>query len=371
MRETFKRYSFDKLLLVSTTALMILGIIMVFSSSAVLAGEKYRQSFYFLTHQIIAVILGSFLMLLIACIRNPFFTLTKLVYVATGATFLLLLLSLAMPPVAGSHRWVQLFGARFQPSELAKIVLVLFLANYCSRRADVLNHWKTLLPPLAVIMSFTLAILAEPDYSTAIFIFFISTIILYLGGLKLRYFIIPGLIALIIFGLFLISADYRVNRLHSFLSPQKDPLGKAFQIRQSKLAVGAGGLLGVSLGSSTQKLYFLPCAHTDFIFAIIGEEIGLAGTMLTVSLFLVFLFRGLRIADRASSHNYRLIAYGLTLVIIIQSLLNVSVVLGLGPVTGVPLPFISFGRSALVCDLIAVGLLLNISQRKNEANSTL
>jgi cell division protein FtsW len=371
MMEGFKRLSFDKFLLASTLGLLILGIIMVFSSSAVLAGEKYRQSFYFLTQQIIAAIFGLILMAFIASFRNPFFTLTKLVYLATGATFLLLLFCLVMPPVANTHRWAQLLGVRFQPSELAKIVLVLFLANYCSRKVDSINHWKTLLVPVAVVMSFVLVILVEPDYSTAAFIFFISAIMLYLGGVKLKYFIVPGFIALVIFGLFLFSADYRLNRVHGFLAPEKDPLGKAFQVRQSKLAVGAGGLLGVSLGASTQKLYFLPCAHTDFIFAIIGEEVGLAGTMLTVSLFLVFLFRGLKIADSSSSNSYRLIAYGLTLSIILQALLNISVVLGLGPVTGIPLPFISFGRSALVCNLIAVGILLNISQRKLEVNSSL
>lgn len=371
MMEVFKKYSFDKILLVNTLFLLILGIIMVFSSSAILAGEKYHQSFYFLTQQIIAAVFGSILMVAIASIRSPFFTLTKLVYLATGTTFLLLLLCLVMPPVANTHRWVQLFGVRFQPSELAKIVLILFLANYCSRKADTINHWKTLLIPVGVVMSFVLAILVEPDYSTAAFIFLISSIMLYLGGVKLKHFIIPGLIALIIFGVFLFSADYRLNRVHGFLAPEKDPLGKAFQVRQSKLAVGAGGLLGVSLGASTQKLYFLPCAHTDFIFAIIGEEIGLVGTMFTVILFLVFLFRGLKIADRSSNNNYRLIAYGLTLSIIIQALLNISVVLGLGPATGIPLPFISFGRSALVCNLIAVGILLNISQRKLEVKSTL
>ncbi|MCI4445378.1 MAG: putative lipid II flippase FtsW [Candidatus Aminicenantes bacterium] len=364
--EIFKKYSFDKLLFFSTIALLIYGIIMVFSSSAILAAEKYRQSFYFLTQQIVAGIFGLILMLVIASIRQPFFTWSKAVYLITGISFALLLLCFLMPPAANAHRWVQLFGLRFQPSELAKISIVLFLANYCSKKAPNLNNWKTLIIPLGVVMAFVLAILIEPDYSTAAFVFLISAIILYLGGVKLKYFLILGLVAIIIFGLFLLSANYRLNRVHGFLSPDKDPLGKAFQIRQSKLAVGAGGLLGVSLGASTQKLYFLPCAHTDFIFAIIGEEIGLLGTMLTVGLFVIFLLRGLKIANRASSTNYQLIAYGLTLSIIIQALMNISVVLGLGPVTGIPLPFISFGRSALLCNLIAVGILLNISQRKLE-----
>ncbi|MGB9892988.1 MAG: putative lipid II flippase FtsW [Candidatus Saccharicenans sp.] len=367
--EVFKKFAFDKVLLVNTLLLLVLGIIMVFSSTAILAGEKYRQSFYFLTHQVIAAAFGLALMVAITSLRNPFFTITRLIYIATAGTFILLLLCLVMPPVANAHRWIQFFGMRFQPSELAKVVLILFLANYCSRKAETINQWKTLIIPVGVVMLFLLIILLEPDYSTAAFIFLISALMLYLGGVKLKYFSVPGFIALLIFVIFLFSADYRMNRVHGFLSPEKDPLGKAFQVRQSKLAVGAGGLLGVSLGASTQKLYFLPCAHTDFIFAIIGEEIGLLGTLVTMILFLLFLFRGLKIADRTSNPNYRLIAYGLTLSIVIQALLNVSVVLGLGPATGIPLPFISFGRSALVCNLIAVGILLNISQRKPEVRA--
>ncbi|MGB9907756.1 MAG: FtsW/RodA/SpoVE family cell cycle protein [Candidatus Saccharicenans sp.] len=364
--EVFKRFAFDKVLLLNTLLLLILGIIMVFSSSAILAGEKYRQSFYFLTNQILAAGFGLMLLLIVASIRTPFFTMTRLIYLATALTFALLVLCLVMPPAANAHRWVQFFGVRFQPSELAKVVLVLFLANYCYRKAETINHWKTLMFPVAVVLMFILVILLEPDYSTGVFIFIISSLVLYLGGVKLKYFAVPGLALLLVFIIFLFSADYRLNRIQGFLSPGEDPLGKAFQVRQSKLAVGAGGLLGVSLGASTQKLYFLPCAHTDFIFAIIGEEIGLLGTMSTVGLFLLFLFRGLKIAGRTTNANYRLVVYGLTLSIVLQALLNISVVLGLGPVTGIPLPFISFGRSALVCNLLAVGLILNISQRKLE-----
>ncbi|MDD8020503.1 MAG: putative lipid II flippase FtsW [Acidobacteriota bacterium] len=369
--EVFRRYSFDKALLIITLLLLLTGIIMVFSSSAILAGEKYHQSFYFLTQQIIAAIAGLILMMFIANFRHPFFTLNRLVNLATGFTLLLLLFCLVMPPVAGTHRWLQFFGLRFQPSELAKIILIIFLANYCSEKAQSLNRWKTLLVPVTVILVFVLAVLLEPDYSTAIFLCLISAIMLFLGGVKLKYFIIPGLLASLMFGFFLFSASYRLNRVHGFLTPQQDQLGRTFQVRQSKLAIGAGGLLGVSLGASTQKLYFLPCAHTDFIFAIAGEETGLAGSLIIISLFLIFLLRGLKIADRAPHQNYQLIAYGLTISISIQALLNISVVLGLGPVTGIPLPLISYGRSALLCNLLAVGLLLNISQRKAEAKPVL
>ncbi len=362
--EVFKRFAFDKALMMTTILLLIAGVTMVFSSSAILAGEKYQQSFYFLTNQVIAAVFGLILVIIIASVKSPFFTMPKLIYLATILTFILLVMCLAMPARAGAQRWVEFFGIRFQPSELAKIVLVLFLANFCSRKSETINQWKTLIIPVGVILAFVLIILLQPDYSTAVFIFLISSLVLYLGGVKLKKFTVPAVIALVIFIVFLASADYRLGRIHGFLSPDDDPLGKAFQVRQSKLAVGAGGLLGVSLGASTQKLYFLPCAHTDFIFAIIGEEAGLIGTIATVILYFIFLIRGLKIAGQTSNLNYRLVAYGLTLTIIIQALLNISVVLGLGPVTGMPLPFISFGRSALVCNLAAVGILLNISQRK-------
>jgi cell division protein FtsW len=366
MMEVFKRFSFDVWLLINTIILVLFGILMVFSSSAILAGEKYRQSFYFLSQQIMAGVAGLILMLVVASLKKPFFTLTKIVYLATGLTLALLLLCFAMPSIANTHRWIQLFGVRFQPSELAKVVLILFLGNYCTRKAETINQVKTLLPAVGVVLAFVLAVLLEPDYSTAAYLFLISALMLYLGGVKLKFFLVPGLMALVIFGFFLFSVDYRLHRVHGFLNPDQDPLGKAFQVRQSKLAVGAGGLLGVGIGSSTQKLYFLPCAHTDFIFAIIGEEIGLAGTTLALVLFFWFLMRGLKIAEKTLNLNYKLVAYGITLSIIIQALINISVVLGLSPATGIPLPFISFGRSALVCNLLAVGLLLNISQRKLE-----
>lgn len=364
--EALRRFAFNKLLLFLTLGLVVLGIIMVFSSSAILAAERYRQSFYFLTNQIAAAVAGLVLMLAVASLREPVFIRTRFIQLITGFTFALLLLCYLMPASAGTHRWVQFMGVRFQPSELAKVVIVLFLADYCSRRATSINQWKTLMVPAGVVLMFVLAILLEPDYSTAAFIFLISSIMLYLGGVKLKYFALPALVFAILFVIFLFSADYRVNRVHGFLSQDKDPLGKAFQVRQSKLAVGAGGLFGVNIGASTQKLYFLPCAHTDFIFAIIGEELGLMGTIATITGFLFFLLLGMKIAARAPELNYRLVAYGLTFSILIQAFINISVVLGLGPVTGIPLPFISFGRSALVCNLLAVGILLNISRRKLE-----
>jgi len=204
----------------------------------------------------------------------------------------------------------------------------------------------------------------EPDYSTAILIIVISAIMLFLGGVKLRYFFLPGLAAGGLFAFYLLQSEYRWNRILAILSPERDPLGMGFQIIQSKLAVGSGGILSLRIGESIQKLYFLPSAHTDYIYAIIGEELGFIGTMSVLFLFAVLLWRGLLIAKKAPNLFSQLTAAGITLAIFFQALLNISVVLGLAPPTGFTLPMISYGRSSLLVTLFSLGLLLHISQRR-------
>ena len=274
-----------------------------------------------------------------------------------------------MPTVARTNRWVILFGFRFQPSELAKISLILFLAMYIEAKKDKLNEAKTLALPLAVLTVTIVLVLLEPDFGTAVLLFALAATMLFLGGIKVRYFVIAGSLFIALFAFYLFQADYRVERLQGFLSPQKDLLGSGYQVDQSKLAVGSGGLLGAGLGQSTQKLYFLPFAHTDFIFSILGEETGLFGTLFTLSLYLLFLWRGLKIALAAPNPTYRMIAAGVTFAIVVQALMNISIVLGLGPAKGTPLPFLSYGRSSLVVTLAAVGLLLHISQKKGDSGT--
>jgi cell division protein FtsW len=362
--EIFKPLSFDKVLAFITLFLLTVGFIMVFSSSAILAEEKYHQSLYFLIQQAIGAGAGIMLIAIILSIRRPFYQNPFLVYGFLLFSLFLLALCFVMPDVARTNRWVILFGIRFQPSELAKISLVLFLAYYLERKRDRLHEWRILIFPVFIIALFTLLILREPDYGTALLVFFICALMLYLGGVKLRYLGILGIAAASLFAFFLFQASYRLERITGFMSPDKDPLGKAFQVNQSKLAVGSGGLLGVSLGESTQKLYFLPCAHTDFIYAILGEEFGLLGTLAILFVFFIFLWRGLAISSRAPTPASQLAAIGLTLMIGFQALLNISVVLGMGPAKGVPLPLVSFGRSSLICNLAAIGIILHISQRK-------
>lgn len=362
--EIFRPYSFDKTLFFTTLALIAIGLIMVYSSSAQLSNEIYQHSFHYFINQSIVACIGIALIFFILPIRRPFYQNFYFVYGILFLSLIILVLCLLMPAVAKTNRWIHFFGLRFQPSELAKISLILFLAFYFDQKKEKLNEFQTLIFPLIVLFLFVLLIIKEPDYGTALLIFLVCSIMLFIGGIKFKYFLYLGIISLGLFAFYLLQATYRLDRILAFLSPEKDPRGTGFQIIQSKLAVGSGGLLGVSIGESTQKLFFLPCAHTDYIYAIVGEELGLIGTLAILFLFLVFFWRGLVISLRAPNLFSQIAAAGLTLAIFSQALLNISIVLGLGPPTGIPLPLISFGRSSLLCTLFSIGILLHISQRK-------
>jgi len=366
-KEMFRVFGFDRGLLIVTLALLAVGWIWVYSSSSLLAAEKYHFQLHFLLHQVIGSVAGLILIAMLIRVRKPFFQNPYIVYTLLAGTFFLLAVCFVMPPTARVNRWVQFMGIRFQPSELAKISLVLFLAYYLDKKKDSLHEFRTIVFPIGVLAVFVLLVAKEPDFGTAVLIASICAILLFIGGVKARHLAMLSIIGAALFTVYLFQAPYRLERVTSFMSPEKDPLDKGFQVIQSKMAVGAGGLLGVSIGESKQKLSFLPSAHTDFIYAIIGEEFGLLGTLTVLALFLAFLWRGLRIASRAPSFSGQMIAVGLTLVICIQALINISVALGLAPAKGLPLPLISYGRSSLLCNLAAVGILLNISQRKTIA----
>lgn len=366
-REIFRRGSFDRPLFIITLLLIIIGLIMIFSASALVAAEKYHQPFHFLIEQLKGAVLGFIFMMIIIYTRRDLFSWPALIFGLLVLCLLLLSLCFLMPPLSGANRWVMVFGITFQPSELTKIALILYIAFYLEKKKDELDELKTILPLLAVIGLFAMLILREPDFGTAVLVLFISFLLLFIGGIKFRYLAAAAALALLFFLLYFLQLpreDYRWQRWEAFLSPEEHRDRAAFQIMQSKIAVGSGGLIGVGLGESTRKLYFLPCAHTDFIYAIIGEEFGLMGTLSVLILYLLFFWRGWSIARKTTKPSHRLAACGLTLMICCQALLNISIVLALGPTKGVPLPLISYGRSALVCQLIAVGLLLNISQRK-------
>lgn len=362
--EIYRPYGFDKALFFTTLILLIIGLIMVFSSSGILASEKYHQPFYFFINQIIGAVIGITLIIFIVSLRKPFYQNIYFIYGLLFLSLMLLVLCLLMPAVGNTNRWIHFFGLRFQPSELSKISLILFFSLYLERKKDKLNEFRTLIFPLSILFLFILLIIKEPDYGTAMVIFAICSIVLFMGGVRLKHFLLLGIVSSAFFTFYLFQANYRMTRIFAFLAPTKDPQGAGFQIIQSKLSVGSGGLLGVSIGESIQKLFFLPCAHTDYIYAIVGEEFGLIGTIAILLLFLIFFWRGLVISLKAPTLLSQMAAAGLTLAIFSQALLNISIVLGLGPPTGIPLPLISFGRSSLICTLFSIGILLHISQRR-------
>ena len=362
--EIFRASRFDRTLFLLLVVLTGFGLVMVYSTSGILASEKYRDSFHYLASQSLGAGAALLTVLALLSIRRAFYQNMFLVNGFFLLSLLLLALCFVMPEHARTNRWVEWGGLRLQPSELAKLSLVLFLAFWLDRKKDRLLEVKAFFLLVAAVGLVAFLILLEPDFGTALFVFILGLAVLFLGGVKFRMLALVFLPAALVFALFLGRADYRKNRVDAVLHPERDPLGKSFHVIQSKMAVGSGGLLGVSMGESVQKLYFLPSAHTDYIFAIIGEELGLLGTLGTLLAFLLLFWRGLVIARRAPNLFTQIAAAGITLSISAQALLNMTVVLGLGPPKGIPLPLVSFGRSSLVSTILAVGILLHISQRR-------
>lgn len=358
-----RKLSSDKPLFLAVLALVMMGLVMVFSSSAITAVERYHNPYYFLIKQMVWAGLGFALMGALLYIPYSFFRRPAVVYTLLAIALVLLTAALFMPTVNRTHRWIRLLGFSLQPSELAKFALLFFLTYQLDKKKERLNDLKwTVLPCAAVTAVFFVLTYLEPDFGAAITLASITGIVLFLAGVRLRY-LLAGALAVVPAGLFLVlRAGYRKDRLLAFLDPFADPLGSGFQIIQSLIAVGKGGVLGGGLGESTQKLYYLPYAYTDFIYAVVGEELGLIGCMAVISLFLVIMWRGMRAATGAPDFHGALLAAGITALIVSQGLINISVVLGLLPTKGIPLPFFSFGGSSLLANMLGVGILLNVSQ---------
>ncbi len=354
----------DKILFASVVGLVLFGALMVFSASAVMAADRYNNADYFLLRQLAWAAVGMIAVGLLMHLDYRRLASPLVVFPALGIEFVLLVTVFFVDRSHNTHRWFHLGPASFQPSEFAKIVLVIFLAFFLDMRKGEVNDLKhTLAPILLVTACMAMLVLREPDLGTTLALCLILTAMLFAAGLKLRYFVYAGLSA--IPGLYwvIFHSAYRYNRVLAFLNPYADPLGKGFQILQSYIAVGTGGITGLGLMEGKQKLFFLPEPQTDFIFAVVGEELGLIGTVAVAAVFLVILLRGLRASAACKDDFGRLLAIGLTVMIVGQALVNMSVVLGLLPTKGIPLPFVSYGGSSLLVNLIAVGILLNISQQ--------
>ena len=347
-RKQQARYSPDIVIFLITLALLSIGVVMVFSASSVSARAVYDDTYYFLKRQLAWAGLG--LVTMIITMQVDYRIWKKVAWLALIAT-ILLLIAVLIPGIGvairGSRRWIDIGPIPFQPSEIAKIVMVLFMASFLSDRIGRIHKFSQgLLAPLVILGVVFGLIVLEPDFGTG------GTIV----AVSLAALGVPGLVVMAI------AAPYRARRFLAFLDPWEDPLGSGFHIIQSLLALGSGGLFGVGLGRSRQKFLYLPMQHTDFIFAIIGEELGFTGAAMVLIFYFLFAWRGLRIAIATSDAFGKLLAVGITTMIVFQAIINIGVVSGVLPITGITLPLISSGGSSLVTTLAAIGVLLNISK---------
>lgn len=356
----------DRWLFLATLALCLMGAVMVFSASAVTAREQYGNGYHFLWRQLLWLafgLAGMFVMMNFDYrrLRQPRFVFTLL------SVVLLLLTGLFfLHKSHDTYRWIRLGPASLQPSELAKLAVILFLAWFLARRRPhsfgVNSFQHTLLPALGVVLLIAGLVLLEPDLGTAFEIFLIALAMLFVAGLSPAYLLGAGLAAIPILYLAVVRVPYRYERFVVFLHPEADPQGAGFQLMQSLIAVGSGGFSGVGLMESRQKLFYLPEAHTDFIYAVLCEELGFLGGVTVLVLFALYAWRGLRAVLRARDEFACFLALGVTVMIVGQALVNLGVVLGMMPTKGIALPFISYGGSSLFVNLLATGVLLNIGQ---------
>jgi cell division protein FtsW len=359
-----KRVGVDKWMFFTTLLLIVVGLAMVFSASAVVGQERYHSEFADVGRQAGWALAGVLAMLGLMHVDYNFYKSTKFIYTALSATTLLLVLVFFIPGSHNVHRWIR-FGTHFtfQPSEIAKPVLVLFLAWFLHTRLDEMRDLKhTLLRAVIIPAVFVLLIIKQPDLGTALVLLGVTAMMLILAGMEWKYLLagfcatLPGLAAL------LLMVAWRRQRMLVFLNPEADPQGAGFHINQSLIAVGTGGFSGVGYMEGIQKLFFLPEASTDFIFANIAEELGFIGAFFIVMLFAMLGVRGLRAAFRSRDPFARLVAFGITTTILLQAFFNISVVLSLVPTKGIPLPLISSGGTSLFFTLASIGILLNITR---------
>lgn len=365
-----KKLATDRVLFATVAVLVALGLVMIYSASAMQiylpVGGGPSHPWFFVAKQALAVLLGVGIASAAFSFDYRRLADPRLVGAGLAGLAIALVAVLFRAPINGTRRWIDLGVMSVQPSEFAKIGLVVALAALLSRReGEVESLKRTLLPAAGLLSLLGGLVLLEPDFGTGLSYFAVAAAMLFYAGLRLRWFV--GAFALVAPGLALYvwSAPYRRDRILAFLHPEADPLGKGFQAIQSLIAVGTGGVTGLGLGHGKQKLFFLPYPYTDFIYAIVGEELGLIGCVSVLLLFGFLFSRGLRAAQAAPDAFGRYLGVGLTVMIVVQALVNVSVVLALLPTKGIPLPFLSYGGSALWADLLAVGILLNLSQHSS------
>lgn len=361
-----RKLSSDKWLFMATLVLICTSVVMVYSASALVAAERFQQPYLFVTRQLIWACLGMAVLSIVMRIDYRTYKNDKLVWALLGLVAVLLVAVLFMPRINGTRRWFGIGGFGMQPSELAKLAAIIFTALVLERRRHRINELGySLLPIGAIVGGIVALIIFQPDYGTAVSLLAVIGVMVFAAGFSYRYLFGALLLALPALYIILMQADYRRRRLVTFMDPWADPLGDGFQIIQSLIAVGTGGVFGRGLMEGVQKLFYLPEPFTDFIFAVISEETGLLGASAVVLCFCVIAWRGLRTAMRAPDAFGAYLALGITLMLVLQAFFNISVVLGLVPTKGIPLPLVSNGGSSMLINLLGVGVLLNISQHQS------
>jgi cell division protein FtsW len=361
---TTRKISYDQTLILIVLALVGFGLVMVLSASSIHSKEIYGSSTGIFTRQLSAVLIG--LVLLLGAMRLDYHVFQHRAIILSLLLLILALLTLVLlePGANGVRRWIRLGPLGFQPSELAKLVVILYTSYYVVRRGGSIKRIdQALIVYLAILGAVVVMVLVEPDFGTSTSLVLTASVLLFLAGLRVRYYLGAFLLFAPLFYFLVLRVPYRRERILAFLDPTADPHGSGYQILQSLTAVGSGGLTGAGLAQGTQKLFYLPEPHTDFIFAVIGEEVGLLGCLLVLFLFTVLLWRGVRISLHADSVFGTYLGLGIVLMIVFQAFFNMSVVLSLCPTKGIPLPFISVGGSSMMVNLIAIGILLNISRQ--------
>ena len=353
----------DKWLFAATTGLALFGVVMVYSASAVIAQKENGNQFHYVLKQGVWVAIGFIAMLLAMQFNYQLLKNRRIVYGLLFLCTLGLLGVFGFSATNGAHRWLKFPGFSLQPSEISKLALIIFLAYFLEKRAgEEGDFWRTFVPCGIVTAWLAGLIVLEPDFGTAMMLALIFIVVVYTAGARLAHLGIAAAPALVLAAGLLIFVPWRLKRLVTFLDPWADQQGAGFQVVQSLIAIGSGGIDGLGFAQGKQKMLFLPFAHSDFIFAVVGEELGLVGALAIVAVFALFLWRGIRTALLAPDRFGMLLSLGIVTSIVAQALFNISVVLSLVPTKGIPLPFISYGGSSLVPTLAAVGILLNVSQ---------
>jgi cell division protein FtsW len=354
-------------LFITFIILVCFGIVMIYSSSGMFALENTGNSMHYLVRHLMFLVIGSILMFL--CMLVDYRELQKWAKPIIVIAILMLVLVL-IPGIgkvsSGARRWFSLGFINFQPSEFAKIAMIIYLADFFTRKkGDVHSLVKGFLPVMFVMLLLCALIIKQPDLGNTVLVFFITLLMLFVAGGRIRHILSIFLSAIPVLVILILAEPYRIRRMVAYLNPWEDPAGVGFQLTQSQIALGSGGFWGVGLGQSVQKLFYLPAAHTDFIFSIVGEELGFLGAIALIILFGMLIWYGTRIIKQTTDAFGYYLCFGILVMISIQVIVNFGVSIGALPTKGLPLPFISYGGSALIFNMAAVGLMLNVAARQD------